>query len=1020
MPPLTPQQRRIVGFRGRSLSVVGIAGSGKTTALVARAVALVHDGVPPEEILCLAPTRDAARLLREALAAQLPVPRSGPWARTPQSLAFEVVHAAAASRGESPVRLMTGSEQEQIIGELLAGHADGSGPRWPESIPPDVRALRGFRHELRDFVNQCAEYGVEPWQLDPARRAEWAAVAPFVEEYRRVVASMPTPLFAAAEMVAVAARVLRRDQDWPAPVRPVGHVLVDDVQELTESSVRLLAALASRGAVVIGFGDPDTATNEFRGGRPELAATLGERIGLAGEVITLDSGFRLDPAIAAALGRVTGAIGAARAGGQRRVLHGSDRVPDGVRVELYGSSSQADAAVARFLRRRHLVDGVPWPALAVVTRSASAAARLVRSLEQGGVPTRALGRPELFRENPATSPLLLAGAIATGVVDPAAMPLMELLGSYLVGMDAVAVRRLRRALRAEERRAGGRRTADELLAEAFSVPAGFATIDRAVVAPAERFSARLAAAKRAAVSATAEEILWEFWDGSGVAEQWRRISLAGGAEASAVSRGLDSVVALFAAARRSAEQDPSAAAADFFADQLERRVADDVITPAAASDVVWVGTPSQTIAREFDTVVIPDVQEGVWPDVRLRDTLLGANEIPSLAGAAGSGHESRRAVVHSELRLFARAMSRARNRLLVTAVQSEEESPSGILGLVDPDVGDVAVSAVADDPAPYTLRGMVAQIRRDAAVGDPEARRTSAGALAVLSRAGVGEAGPDSWYGMVPVSTIAPIHDLSPDNPMRISPSTIERFETCPLAWFLDRAGANDAAATAGIGTIVHSAFERASGMPTFEELAALVDQRWGELDFEAAWEAGQQRARVDIMLRRIVGYLSEAAAAGRRRLAAEIRFADPGTNYLLRGSIDRIDIRDEDGTVTLVDLKTGRSKPGKAEMGANPQLASYQLAVADGLPGAEEIPPGVDGARIGQALLLYVGTADKDYVEREQPPLDPDALEGFRLRLSAVADGMAAPRFTAHVQQHCTAYGHAQCAIQIVPAVHE
>ena len=60
--------------------------------------------------------------------------------------------------------------------------------------------------------------------------------------------------------------------------------------------------------------------------------------------------------------------------------------------------------------------------------------------------------------------------------------------------------------------------------------------------------------------------------------------------------------------------------------------------PRALSEAVLVATPSATIGLEFDTVVVAGLQEGVWPNMRLRGSLLGA----ARAGARGARHRLRR------------------------------------------------------------------------------------------------------------------------------------------------------------------------------------------------------------------------------------------------------------------------------------------------------------------------------------------------------------------------------------------
>ncbi|MGO7984347.1 hypothetical protein ACC691_41710, partial [Rhizobium johnstonii] len=70
---------------------------------------------------------------------------------------------------------------------------------------------------------------------------------------------------------------------------------------------------------------------------------------------------------------------------------------------------------------------------------------------------------------------------------------------------------------------------------------------------------------------------------------------------------------------------------------------------------------------EYDLVVIAGVQENVWPDMRVRGSLLGAGDLEfALFGDSPEERSDARAsVLHDELRMFAQAVSRATRELVV-------------------------------------------------------------------------------------------------------------------------------------------------------------------------------------------------------------------------------------------------------------------------------------------------------------------------------------------------------------------
>ncbi|MFT4285405.1 MAG: AAA family ATPase, partial [Protaetiibacter sp.] len=317
---LDASQRAVLALPdGRSAAVLGAPGTGKTTTLVELVADRVARGWAPAELLVLAPSRASAARLRDGLARRIGVPTDGPLARTVASLAFEVVGAEARAAGRPAPRLLTGTEQDADIAAYLAGHlADGTGPDWPEPLTPEVRELRGFRSELREFMARATEYGADARRIRElareAGRPDWAAAADFLAEYSALQAQNRPEQFDAAEFVSFAVRAIREGAEGDRVSR-LRLVLVDDLQEATESTMAVLRALVDRGVAVIAFGDPDIAANAFRGGEADAVGRFAERIGLAeGDRLVFGTVHRGGPELRALVARTVERIGTAAAG----------------------------------------------------------------------------------------------------------------------------------------------------------------------------------------------------------------------------------------------------------------------------------------------------------------------------------------------------------------------------------------------------------------------------------------------------------------------------------------------------------------------------------------------------------------------------------------------------------------------------------------------------------------------------------------------------------------------------------
>ncbi|MFT4124449.1 MAG: PD-(D/E)XK nuclease family protein [Microbacteriaceae bacterium] len=1032
-PAIVPDaaQRAVLALPpGASAVVLGAPGTGKTaTALELVAHRVRECGLDPDEVMVLAATRASATRLRDRIARRIGLPSTGPLARTPASLQFEIVAARARRLGLEPPRLVSGAEQDADIAQLLAGHVeDGTGPRWPEPIDEAVRALPAFRAELRDLLARAAEHGVDTRALralgERSGRPAWCAAAEFAEEYRAVVTAARPDQLDGAELAANAVAAVRAGEAGPR-AEGLRLLVVDDLQEATRSTVELLAAFAARGVAVVAFGDPDVASNGFRGGEPERLGRLGAELGggawagvgtgagawaAGAETLLLDTVHRHGPELRALVARVTGRIGTAGAGRQRAALasasgadaadpgpapsSGSAPGPAAVATIVAPSPAREVAAIARELRAAHLERGVPWSELAVVVRSRAAVESLRRALALHEVPARAPGVGRPLREHRAARALLdlVDAGIRLAPLDVGRAT--ALLTGPFGGLDRLALRRLRLALRAEELAGGGSRGADALLVEALGDPVRLATIDHRAARRAARLAGTLRAlAEAAAGGASAEELLWLVWERSGLAERWYQQALGSGIAAAEADDALDGVVAVFAAARRFVELAPSAPPGAFLASVLDAAVSDDRLAPAAAGDCVTVTTPAGAVGLAADTVVVAGLQEGVWPNLRPRGSLLAPQQLAGCAAgvaveAGAPVIDERRLVLEDELRQFALAVSRARRRVVLSAVESEDAAPSPLLAFA---AGEGVERIDAATLPPLTLRGMTGRLRRQLTVPwtSGAERAAAASGLAQLARAGVPGADPADWHGLRAPSTRVPLY--LPEETVPVSPSALGEVESSPLDWFIRSVAGSEAPVHLGLGTIVHWALET-SADHSADGLLAAIESRWGELVFESPWLSERYRRMARTFAAGLAEYLADRRAEGAEVVGAERHFELELGRARIRGSIDRVE-RERDGRVVIVDLKTGAPAPA-ATIPEHPQLGAYQLAYAMGALDEALAPFGEHAP--GGARLLWVkeGSRSRGYRLDEQEPFDAERIERFRQRIDAAVLAMAAAEF--------------------------
>ena len=456
--------------------LTGIPGTGKTHHLTERALRYLTDGLDPARLLILAPTRTAATRMRDAIAAasdrSLSVAPTRAWA----AYAFDLLKRAQ-TRGlltgvEGNLKLLSGPEQDVIIGELLANHAEGiaPGPAWPDVLR-DALATRGFRHEIRDFFDRMAEYDLTAEDVHALatehNQPAWHALAQLHTEYRAVRALRAKNAYDPAVLINDACRLLLRAPEFLAEERRrYDLILIDDVQELSPSTYRLLrliaaeeppadaAALAAEHPevfaaapeVIMTYSD-EAVVQGFRGARPDLVRTLPESFPHLAER-TLTTSYRLPalmmPLVAdirRRLPRYSRYVPAAETDRQKTpatfgrinttpadealtwgavdepLLHlGADgkildpahyrTAPAGVYKYALASAQDEANLLAQLLLEERIYGNRPYRESAIIVRNGADVARIRRVLSASGIPSRTSAALVPVRDEPAVRPFL--------------------------------------------------------------------------------------------------------------------------------------------------------------------------------------------------------------------------------------------------------------------------------------------------------------------------------------------------------------------------------------------------------------------------------------------------------------------------------------------------------------------------------------------------------------------------------------------------------------------------------------
>jgi RecB family exonuclease len=182
--------------------------------------------------------------------------------------------------------------------------------------------------------------------------------------------------------------------------------------------------------------------------------------------------------------------------------------------------------------------------------------------------------------------------------------------------------------------------------------------------------------------------------------------------------------------------------------------------------------------------------------------------------------------------------------------------------------------------------------------------------------------------------------------------------------------------------------------------MLADLETLWSALPFDAEWYSANELGRHQTMLSAFTQWRAQTRGE-LTEVGTEIEVDGVvvpvdgnGPAVRVRGRVDRLE-RDAEDRLVVVDLKTGKSPVSKDDAQRHAQLATYQLAVAEGL-----VP---HGDQAGGGRLVYLGKiGSAGPTEREQDPMTDDGQAQWRQTVGEAASATQGPHFTARVNDGC------------------
>jgi DNA helicase II / ATP-dependent DNA helicase PcrA len=290
---LTLRQQQAVAFRGGPLMVLAGPGTGKTRTLTHRLAYLVLErGIPPEKILAVTFTNQAAEEMRSRVELLLRRERSPahPWITTFHGFGYRLLRQSFFPKH----RLLSENEALEVLKNVLRER--------PLKVAPRLLSLLSRRISLAkgSLLTPSEATNLPDWDALP----EWPAV---YQAYQARLCEQNSWDF--DDLIQRTVRLFRdrpvfREQ-WQIRY-PL--VLVDEFQDINTAQYQLFHLLAGDGDWLV-IGDPNQAIYGFRGAGADFFNRLREQIPRLTE-IHLEDTFRLNQTILKASSQVIAAASA--------------------------------------------------------------------------------------------------------------------------------------------------------------------------------------------------------------------------------------------------------------------------------------------------------------------------------------------------------------------------------------------------------------------------------------------------------------------------------------------------------------------------------------------------------------------------------------------------------------------------------------------------------------------------------------------------------------------------------------
>ncbi len=292
---LTSEQQAVVEHGEGHAQVHAVAGSGKTTTMVARVHYLIQQGISPQRILVVMFNKSAQLAFQERLQRWLP-DQPIPNVRTFHSMGLSLVNSLVSRGFLSNNTLITqGWQKSNLQMEALA------------KVAPTVKqdTLKEWREPFDEFVSVVKSGLQRPSEVFKSLKIS-TQYDSFIEAYSVFDEMRQEKRWRLYDdLILDPVNLLLADPELAKKLQgQYDHILIDEYQDINEVQQALIRQIAGEQAQLMVVGDVDQCIYEWRGARPEFLLREFSQDFAPSTVYPLSYSFRYGPTLADLANRV--------------------------------------------------------------------------------------------------------------------------------------------------------------------------------------------------------------------------------------------------------------------------------------------------------------------------------------------------------------------------------------------------------------------------------------------------------------------------------------------------------------------------------------------------------------------------------------------------------------------------------------------------------------------------------------------------------------------------------------------